>query len=86
MKGITMAQWINLFRNNRFILEAPITFSVRIIGPIHIAEPGLTVGRQACGWQVADEIQVNLEIFKNHCKLKDSTFCFFNQGTVSLQQ
>ena len=26
--------------------------------------------------QVADEIQVNLEIFKNPCTLKDSTFCF----------
>ena len=28
------------------------------------------------GRQVADEIQVNLEIFNNHCSLKDSTFCF----------
>ena len=27
-------------------------------------------------WQMADEIQVNLEIFKNHCTLKDLTFCF----------
>ena len=26
-------------------------------------------------WQ-SDEIQVNLEIFKNHCTSKDSTFCF----------
>ena len=26
-------------------------------------------------WQVADEIQVNLEIFNNHCTSKDSTFC-----------
>ena len=26
--------------------------------------------------QVADEIQVNLEIFKNHCTSKDLTFCF----------
>ena len=32
-------------------------------------------GRQA-GRQVADEIQVNLEIFNNHCTSKDSTFCF----------
>ena len=31
--------------------------------------------RQA-GRLVADEIQVNLEIFKNHCTSKDSTFCF----------
>ena len=27
-------------------------------------------------WQMVDEIQVNLEIFKNHCTSKDSTFCF----------
>ena len=31
-------------------------------------------GRQA-GRQ-ADEIQVNLEFFNNHCTSKDSTFCF----------
>ena len=59
----------------------PITFFVRKIGPVHVAEPGLTTGRQ-----VADEIQVNLEIFKNHCTSKDSTFASFNQGTASLQQ
>ena len=29
-------------------------------------------GRQAGGSQVADEIQMNLKIFKNHCKSKDS--------------
>ena len=49
----------------------PITFFVRKIGPVHVAEPGLMVGRQ-----VADEIQVNLEIFKNYCTSKDLTFCF----------
>ena len=31
---------------------------------------------QAGGRQMADEIQVNWEIFKNHCTSKDSTFCF----------
>ena len=53
---------------------------MRKIGPVHIAEPGLTAGRQAGrqadGRKMADEIQVNLEIFKNHYTLKDSTFCF----------
>ena len=40
---------------------------MRKVGPVHVAEPGLTAGRwQAGGRQVADEIQVNLEIFKNH--------------------
>ena len=77
MKGIIRAQWINLFRNNGFVLQTPIPFFVRKIGPVHVAEPGLTAGRQADGrWQVADEIQVNLEIFNNHCTSKDSTFCF----------
>ena len=33
-------------------------------------------GTGSYGRQVADEIQVNLEIFKNHCTSKDSTFCF----------
>ena len=46
----------------------PITFFVRKIRPVHIVEPG--------GRQMADEIQVSLEIFNNHCTSKDSTFCF----------
>ena len=33
-------------------------------------------GTGSYGRQVVDEIQVNLKIFKNHCTLKDSTFCF----------
>ena len=33
-------------------------------------------GRQAGGRQVADEIHVKSEIFKNCCTSKDSTFCF----------
>ena len=37
---------------------------------------GRQEGRQAGGRQVADEIQVNLEIFKNHCTSKNLTFCF----------
>ena len=41
-----MAQWINLFWNDGFILYTPITFFVRKIGPVHVAEPGLTAGRQ----------------------------------------
>ena len=33
-------------------------------------------GTGSYGRQVADEIQVNLEIFNDHCTSKDSTFCF----------
>ena len=43
-------------------------------------------GTGSYGRQVADEIQVNLEFFKNHCTSKYSTFASFNQGTASLQQ
>ena len=55
---------------------------MRKIGPIHVAEPGLMAG----GRQVADKIQVDLEILKNQCTSKDLTFASFNQGTASLQQ
>ena len=41
------------------------------IGLVHVAELGLMAGRQ-----VADEIQVNLEIFNNHHTSKNLTFCF----------
>ena len=33
-------------------------------------------GTVSYGRQVADKIQVNLEIFKNHCTSKDLTFRF----------
>ena len=52
----------------------PITFFVRKIGPVHVAELGLTAGRQAGGRQVADEIQVNLEIFKVQKLMKPYDF------------
>ena len=72
-----MAQWINIFQNNGFVLKMPITFFVRKIGPVHIIEPGLMASsRQMAGRWQSDEIQVNLEIFKNLCTSKDSTFCF----------
>ena len=66
-----MAQWINLFRNNGFLLQTPTTLLVRKIGPIRVAEPGLMAGGRQ-----ADEMQVNFEISKNHCTSKDLTFCF----------
>ena len=44
MKGITVGQWINLFENNGFVLQTPLTFFVKKIAPVHVAEPGLTAG------------------------------------------
>ena len=54
---------------------------IRIVDANYIlCEKNWTCTRSGTGsygrWQMADEIQVNLEIFKNHCTLKDSTFCF----------
>ena len=63
-----MAQWVNRLRNNIFVNPLPLPLSCEISGVIHLAQPGLTAGRQA-GW-LADEIQVNFENFKIGCRLK----------------
>ena len=69
MKGITRAQWINLSEQRIHIVDANYI----------LCEKNWTCTRSGTGsygrWQ-ADEIQVELEIFKNHCTSKDSTFCF----------
>ena len=57
-----MAQWVNRLRNNIFVNPPPLPLLCEISGALHLAQPGLTAGRQA-GRQ-ADEIQVNFEIFK----------------------
>ena len=53
-----MVQWVNRLRNNIFINLLPLFLSCEISGALHPAQPGLTAGR------LADEIQVNFEIFK----------------------
>ena len=57
-----MAQWVNRLRNNIFVNPPPLPLSCEISGALHLAQPGLTAGRQA-GRQ-ADKIQVNFENFK----------------------
>ena len=54
------------FSKQRICIVDTNTFFVRKIGPVHIAELGLTAGSR----QVAGEIQLNLGIFKNHCTSK----------------
>ena len=66
MKGITRVQWIHLFGTTDLYYRCQLHSLVRKIGPVHIAEPGLIAGGRQ-----ADEIQVKLDIFKNHCILKD---------------
>ena len=82
-----MAQWVNRLRNNIFVNPPPLPLLCEIFGALHLAQPGLTAGRQAgrlAGW-LADKIQVNFEIFKVGCRSKYSTCRFVNQGTASLQ-
>ena len=70
-----MAQWVNRLWNNIFVNPPPLPLLCEISGALHLAQLGLTAGRQA-GRQVADEMRVNFEIFKTNCTPKDSTFCF----------
>ena len=72
MKGIAMAQWVNCLWNNIFVNPPPLPLSCKISGALHLAQPGLTAGRQA-DWQ-ADEIQVNF--VKIGCRLKYLSFRF----------
>ena len=65
-----MAQWVNCLRNKIFVNPPPLPLLCEISGALHLAQPGLTAGRQA------DEIQVNFKIFKVGCRSKYST-CHF---------
>ena len=65
-----MAQWINRLQNNIFVNLLPLPLLCEISVVLHLAQPGLTAGR------LADEIQVNFEIFKVGYRLKYST-CHF---------
>ena len=65
-----MAQWVNRLRNNIFVNPPPLPLSYEISGALHLAQLGLTAG-----W-LADEIQVNFEIFKIGCRLKYLSFHF----------
>ena len=62
MKGKTIAQWMNLLRNSRFVNRTIIYGLCEKTGTLGLVLPGLTAGRQA-GRQ-ADEIILSLEIFK----------------------
>ena len=54
-----MAQWVNRLWNNIFVNPPPLPLLCEISGALHLAQSGLTAGR------LADEIQVNFEVFKN---------------------
>ena len=73
-----MAQCVNYLRNNIFVNLLPLPLLCEISGALHLAQLGLTARRQAgwlAGW-LADEIQMNFEIFKVGCRSKYSTCRF----------
>ena len=65
-----MAQWVNRLQNKIFVNPPQLPLLCEISGALHLAQPGLTAGR------LADEIQVNFEIFKVRCRSKYSTCRF----------
>ena len=42
-----MAQWVNHLRNKIFVNPPPLPLLCEISGALHLAQPGLTAGRQA---------------------------------------
>ena len=42
-----MVQWVNRLRNNIFVNPPPLPLLCEISGALHLAQPGLTAGRQA---------------------------------------
>ena len=63
-----MAQWKILNRNSSFVNPTRLPVSCEISGALLLALPGLTAGRLA--GRLADEIRVDLEIFKIHYRSK----------------
>ena len=74
-----MAQWVNRLRNKIFVNAPPLPLLCEISGALHLAQPGLTAG------SLADEIQVNFEIFKVGCRSKYST-CRFVSASLQPYQ
>ena len=42
-----MAQWVNRLRNNIFVNPTPLLLLCEVTEALHLAQPGLTAGRQA---------------------------------------
>ena len=69
-----MAQWVNRLRNNIFVNPPRLPLLCEISGALHLAQLDLTAGWLA--GRLADEIQVNFEIFKVGCRSKYPTCRF----------
>ena len=71
-----MAQWVNRLRNNIFVNPPPLPLLCEISGALHLAQPGLTAGRQADEISKFSKLAVGRNI---------QLVASFNQGTASLQ-
>ena len=63
-----MTQWVNRLRNNIFVNPPPLPLSCEISGALHLAQPGLTAGRQAgwlAGWQAGRRNTGKFRKFQN---------------------
>jgi len=69
-KANSMMQWVECNRNKTFVNLPSLPLNSEISGAVHLAQLGLTTGRQA------DEIWMNFKFFKIHCTAKPSTFHF----------
>ena len=76
-----MAQWRNLQRNNGFVNPTPFPMLCEKSGALHLAEPGLTAGRQAVR---QTKMLVNSKFLKLAVDCIIQLFASFKQGTASL--
>ena len=80
-----MAQWINVFRNNRFINLTRLPLLCRNSRAVALAEPGLTAGWLA-GWLANRQNVSKFQIFKFIIDQIFILFAAFNKVTVLLEQ
>ena len=59
-----MAQWVNRLQKNIFVNPLPLSLSCEISGSLHLAQPGLTAGRQA-GWLASRRNTGQFQKFQN---------------------
>ena len=78
-----MAHCVNHLRNNIFVNPPPLPLLCEISGALHLAQPGLTAGRQA--GRLADEIQIFSKFSKLAVGRNIQLVASFIQGTASLQ-
>ena len=81
MKGSTMAQWINVFRNNSFVNPMQLPLLCRNSRAVALAEPGFTAGWLA-GWLADRQNAGKFPIFKNSLYIE---FLYFLLRLTNLQ-